>query len=166
MLIHRINEDDYVCVTEQTSEMWVLHGIGTASVALSDTDDDLTVKKLEQDRINEKIKNINQHISTMYDSYEQKLVSVKKNYDKMYLDLEKQQKDEEKKILESSSSTSKEHISEQLQHIRDMYDTLEDNILQEKVRSFEILKSNHERTMDDYASSFESDTDVKTDYLD
>ena len=57
ILLHRFQSDDYICVTEQTSEMWARHSMGKP---MSDyvhlTGDKLTIDKFKEDSIKEKVK--------------------------------------------------------------------------------------------------------------
>lgn len=160
VLIHRIDVGDYVCVTEQTSEMWIRHGMGELDSETFDAVDYMSFEKLKQDRVNEKIKNINHQLDTMYDSYEKKIDSITANYANLLIELESEQRDEEKKMLESSS-ISPEYLSRSIQNVRDMYDTLKENLSQDKTRSLEILQANHKQDMDNFVSNFESIAEVE-----
>ena len=164
VLVHRFHADDYICVTELTSEMWVSRGMGSyVSDELSAEQDALTVKKLREDRIKEQIKNINNKIKSMYRYYEEKLNDVKTKYDLAIIDSNIEEREEEKKILKGfdSTSMSKNTLSQKIQDLREKYTALEENLLKEKSQSIEIMKSNHDNDMRDFVKNFELMPDVK-----
>lgn len=89
-----------------------------------------------------------------------KIDSITANYANLLIELESEQRDEEKKMLESSS-ISPEYLSRSIQNVRDMYDTLKENLSQDKTRSLEILQANHKQDMDNFVSNFESIAEVE-----
>lgn len=162
VLVYRIYVEDYVCVTEQTSEMWIRHGMGKlANADQLENMDELTIEKLRQDRIREKIKNISNQIKSTYDAYDKKLDTVQKNYDQIYANLELEEKDEEKKILTNSISMNKKTLSQKIEDIREHYDFLAENTRKGQIKSLLAMQSNHERDMAIFISNFESISDVK-----
>jgi hypothetical protein len=161
-LVYRIHAGDHVCVTEQTSEMWIRHGMGKlANVNQLENMDELTIEKLRQDRITEKIKNVNNQIKSAYNAYDEKLDTIQKNYDQVYANLELEEKDEEKKALANSSSMTKKTLSQRIEDIREQYDFVAENTRKEQIKSIQIMQTNHERDMTIFVSNFESISDVK-----
>lgn len=161
-LVYRIHAGDHVCVTEQTSEMWIRHGMGKlANVNQLENMDELTIEKLRQDRITEKIKNVNNQIKSAYNAYDEKLDTIQKNYDQVYANLELEEKDEEKKALANSSSMTKKTLSQRIEDIREQYDFVAENTRKEQIKSMQIMQTNHERDMTIFVSNFESISDVK-----
>ena len=161
-LVYRIHAEDHVCVTEQTSEIWIRHGMGKlANANQFENMDELTIEKLRQDRIREKIKNINNQIKSAYDAYDEKLDTIQKNYDQVYANLELEEKDEEKKALANSSSMTKKTLSQRIEDIREQYDFVAENTRKEQIKSMQIMQTNHERDMTIFVSNFESISDVK-----
>jgi len=161
-LVYRIHAGDHVCVTEQTSEMWIRHGMGKlANVNQLENMDELTIEKLRQDRITEKIKNVNNQIKSAYNAYDKKLDTIQKNYDQVYANLELEEKDEEKKALANSSSMTKKTLSQRIEDIREQYDFVAENTRKEQIKSIQIMQTNHERDMTIFVSNFESISDVK-----
>jgi hypothetical protein len=161
-LVYRIHAGDHVCVTEQTSEMWIRHGMGKlANVNQLEDMDELTIEKLRQDRITEKIKNVNNQIKSAYNAYDKKLDTIQKNYDQVYANLELEEKDEEKKALANSYSMTKKTLSQRIEDIREQYDFVAENTRKEQIKSIQIMQTNHERDMTIFVSNFESISDVK-----
>ena len=161
-LVYRIHVGDHVCVTEQTSEMWIRHGMGKlANANQLENMDELTIEKLRQDRITEKIKNVNNQIKSAYNAYDEKLNTIQKNYDQVYVNLELEEKDEEKKALANSSSMTKKTLSQRIEDIREQYDFVAENTRKEQIKSMQIMQTNHERDMTIFVSNFESISDVK-----
>ena len=165
VLVHRFQTDDYVCVTEQTSETWVRHGMGKPLIddIIIPNNDKLTVEKFREDTIKEKVKNINNKISTTYMYYHEKLQDMEEKYGQTFADLEIQQREEEKKIIEEFESTdmSQEKFMQKIEKVRKTYELLEQVILKEKDQAFRIMESNHEQHMKDFVTNFDFISDVK-----
>lgn len=163
-LIHRFHADDYVCVTESTSEMWARHGMGEIlSSTIPLANDVLSVQKLREDRIKEKVKNINYKINSMYGHYEAKLQDIRKKYENIMIDLNLESLQEQKKIiLEFNSGVmKKEEMSKKIENIRDRYQLLEDNTRYSQEQAIKAIQSNHKQDMKNYVKNFETVTDVK-----
>jgi len=90
VLVYRTHADDYVCTTEYTAEMWVRHNMGNVVTdTFLETKDPVDVKKFQQDRISEKVKNLNSKISILQNHYEKKISDMKTKYDFLFVDIRK-----------------------------------------------------------------------------
>ena len=165
VLVHRFQTDDYVCVTEQTSEMWVRHDMGKpmSDEIVLPGNDQLSVEKFKEDSITEKIKNINNKIDTTYMYYDEKMKELKKKYEYALIDLKIEQTDEEKKILKDfdDGSISKKIMIQRIEKMREKYNFYEENIMHEKEQAFTIINSNHKQHMTEFIGNFESMSNVQ-----
>ena len=163
VLMHRFQTDDYVCVTEQTSEMWSRHNMGKpmTDYVIQPSNDNLDVEKFREDTIKEKIKNINNKINITYGYYEEKMRDWDKKHTLALDDLKAQQRDEEQKAVAEYADLPQEKLLQRLQSIRDTYQSLEQIMLQEKEHALYIMESNHEQSMKDFIRNFEYVSDVR-----
>ena len=162
VLVYRIHADDRICVTQQTAELWVLHKMGTVLFDESIKENDVpTIEKFKQDRLDEKIKNINSKIRSAYKSFDAKIEDLNEKYELLYVEYQTQQRDEEQKLVASSDNTkSKQSLDQKLNDIRQRYATLKQSMEQEKAQTMQILETNHKRDMDSFVKNFET-SDVK-----
>ncbi len=162
VLVYRIYADDHICVTDQTAELWVLHKMGNIlfDESLQSTDTP-TIEKFKQDRLNEKVKNINNKIESSYKAYEGKISDMNKKYEALVLETQAEQREEEQKTISESGSASKETLDRIIRDIRDKYAILEESIAQQKIQTMQILESNHKQSMETLIKNFETTSDVK-----
>ena len=164
-LIHRFQTDDYVCVTEQTAEMWSRHNMGKpmTEYVIQPSDENLTAEKFREDTINAKISNISNKIETTYKYYEKKMQDLDKKYELEFDELKAQQIEEEQNTITESEKfgMSQEDILQRIEDIREVYNSLEHILLEEKEQTFEIMETNHKQHMKEFVSNFESMSDVK-----
>ena len=159
ILIHRFSTDDYICVTEQTSEMWERHNMGKPMIeyVTHSSEDELTLERFREDTIKEKIKNINNKIDTTYMYFEEKIDELTKKYDYKFKDNKDQQRENEKIIIDEFNSTdmSGDVFQQKIEKIRSDYKALEAIISNEKNHALEIMKFNHELHMNDFLENFD-----------
>ena len=165
VLVHRFQTDDYVCVTEQTAEMWVRQDMGkplSDEIVFSDNDQ-FSLEKFKEDSIIEKIKNINNKIDTTYMYYDEKMKDLKKKYEYALIDLKIEQTGEERKILKDFDDKiiSKETMIKQIESMREKYNSFEENIIHEKDQAFFIMDTNHKQHMKEFVGNFESVSNVQ-----
>ena len=165
VLVHRFQTDDYVCVTEQTSEMWVRHDMGkplSDEIVLSGNDQ-LSVEKFKENHITEKIRNINNKINTTYMYYDEKMTELEKKYEYELIGLKIEQTHEEKKLLKDfdDETISKEIMIQRIENIREKYDSFEQHIMHEKDQAFTIMDSNHKQHLKEFIGNFESMSNVQ-----
>ena len=165
VLVYRTTADDYVCTTEYTAEMWKRYNMG---ILVTDTflesKDPKDVQKFQQDRIFEKIKNLNSKIQSLQEHYEKKLKDMKIKYNSLFLIMNLDKNAEEKKVLGKligHNSISKEEFSHQIINIREKYAQLEQNVLDEKSRVFKILKYQHQKSVNNFVKDYTSDSEIK-----
>ena len=165
VLVHRFQTDDYVCVTEQTSEMWVRYNMGKllSDEIILPSNNQLSVEKFKEDSITEKIKNINNKIDTTYMYYDEKIKELNKKYEYALIDLKIEHTNEEKKILKDfdDGTVSKENMIQRIEKMREKYDFYEENIMHEKEQAFTIMNSNHKQHMKEFIGNFESMSNVQ-----
>jgi len=218
LVVHRLANNDYACITESTAEMWERHGIGKIvdtkeviydeasltpniptnpattckerhvvvyhfeakaygcvleSIAQTWIADgtaeihDLTEFILSKDKQKE-IKNqiflINQQIDVIYDKNELEQIQLKKKFDEMYEDADKSTKQNEKILLlkfnVDNKMTNKE-LSVKIMEIRNNNELHKEQILEDKLDGLEQLKIELHKELQDMASSFENNPDIK-----
>ncbi len=162
VLVYRIYADDHICVTEQTAELWALHKMGNILFDESPQSTDTpTIEKFKQDRLNEKVKNINNKLKSAYKAYEGKISDMNEKYEALVLETQAEQREEEQKAISESGSVSKEALDRIIGDIRDKYSVLEENIAQQKMQTMQILESNHKKSMEALIKDLEAASDVK-----
>ncbi|MGY5148389.1 MAG: hypothetical protein ACW9W4_10365 [Candidatus Nitrosopumilus sp. bin_7KS] len=165
VLVYRTHADDYVCTSEYTAEMWVRHNMGNVVTdTFLETKDPVDVKKFQQDRIFEKIKNLNSKIKFMQKHYDEKLLDMKIKYDSLFANIKLEQNDEEKAIIEkfnNNGGMSKETFSQQITDIREKYMQLRNTLESEKEHVLQILEDQHQTSLDTFVSTYRSDSEVK-----
>jgi bisphosphoglycerate-dependent phosphoglycerate mutase len=162
VLVYRIYADDHICVTEQTAELWAMHKMGNILFDESPQSTDTpTIEKFKQDRLGEKVKNINNKITSAYKAYEGKISDMNKKYEALVLETQEEQREEEQKAISESGSASKETLDQIIGGIRDKYSVLEESIAQQKIQTMQILESNHKQSMETLIKNFETTSDVK-----
>ena len=165
VLVHRFQTDDYVCVTEQTSEMWVRHDMGKplSDELILSGNDQLSIEKFKEDSITEKIQNINNKINTTYMYYDEKMKELEKKYEYALIDLKIEQTNEEKKILKDFDDEiiSKEIMIQRIENMREKYDSFEKHVIHEKDQAFMIMDSNHKQHIKEFIGNFESMSNVQ-----
>jgi hypothetical protein len=165
VLVYRTHADDYVCTTEYTAEMWARHNMGNVVTdTFLETKDPVDVKKFQQDRISEKVKNLNSKINMQQNHYEKKISDIKTKYDFLFVDMKSEQNNEEKTVIEkfnNDDSMSKKTLSHQITNIREKYAQLEENVMDEKSRILEILEGQHQTSMDGFVKNNLSDSEIK-----
>ena len=163
VLIHRINEDDFVCVTERTAEMWQRYDLGSpVEKNILSTADILNVQQMNYDRIQEKVSNVNSKIQRMQETHEIKNNEMDKKHDLMVMNMEVQKKNEIKKVLAnlSADNMSAKNFSDQVEDIRAKYDELEKTMIKEKFQILEIMEKSYERELDLFVDNYDDDPEM------
>ncbi|AJM92918.1 hypothetical protein [Nitrosopumilus piranensis] len=164
LLIYRNHADDYVCVTEYTAEMWQRHGMGIPiHKEKYSVPDELTRVQLNQDRIGEKVSAINLKIQKIHDNYEAQVQNMEKKYAHMFVQMEQQQKDEEKTVLNklNSDEIDAENFSAQIIDIREKYNEVEKNMIKEKFQVLDIMEKSMKENLDTLISKYDHDSEIK-----
>jgi len=162
VLVYRFHSDDHICVTEQTAELWVMRKMGNILFSESaQSTDTPTIEKLKQDRLDEKIKNINNKILSVYDAYAEKINDVNKKYRLLASDYESQRREEEQKAIAEYKGSSAQVLDQRINDIRKNYESLDESLTQEQFKTFQILETNHKQSMEDFIQSFGTLSDVK-----
>lgn len=161
-LVYRIYADDHICVTEQTAELWEMHRMGNILFDESpDGTESPTVEQFKQDRLDEKVKNINDKIGSSYAAYGQKLESMNEKYDALVIKTEADQREEEQKAVAEAGSKSAEELDRTISGIKDKYAILKESIAQQRTQTMQIMETNHKQSMDALIRSFETTSDVQ-----
>ncbi len=163
VLVHRYNEDDYVCVTDRTAEMWQRHKMGIAvDRDIRATPDTISIQQMNHDRMQEKVTSVNSKIQRMHDVNETKKDEMDKKYDLMVMDMGAQQKDEEKKILVNltNDKISTKNFSDQMEDIRSKYDELEKTMIKEKFQILEIVEKSYKRELNLLVDRYDDDPEM------
>ena len=166
VLVYRTHADDYVCTTESTAEMWARHKMGSiVTDTLLETREPDDVKKFQQDRILEKVENLNSKIKSMQKYDELKMSETKSRYVQMFKSMQAEQDDEEEEAIKKyheSDSMSNKALSQKITEIREKYDSLEEAMKEEKSRVLEILKEQHQKNISEFIKNHESDSEIRT----
>ncbi len=163
VLVHRYNEDYYVCVTEQAAEMWQRHKMGIAiDRDIQVTPDVITIQQMTHDRVQEKVSNVNSKIQRMHDINEIKKDEMNKRYDLMIMNMEVEQKDEEKKILAkiANDKMSTKNFTEQMEDTRSKYNELEKTMIKEKFQNLEIIDKSFKQELNLLVDRYDEDDEI------
>ncbi|MDH3617428.1 MAG: hypothetical protein OEM89_01745 [Nitrosopumilus sp.] len=218
VVIHRLQSDDYACITESTAEMWERRGMGKivnanliifdenslspniptnpgtlcqdeyivvfhneakeyACVLESTAQDWIDKGKAEiheltqfifdkdkQKEIENQIFEINQEIDEIYDNSILNQIQLKKEYDIIYKDADLLAKQDEKELLDKYYSEEKmttEELSKSIMKVRENNELNKEKILEDKADALEKLKLDLHRKMQQMASEFEDNSEIK-----
>ena len=163
VLVYRNNEQDYVCVTERTAEMWQRHNMGsTVNYDLRVAPDIISIQQMNHDRMLEKVSSVNLKIQRMHDLHETKKNEMDRKYDLMVVTMEVQQKNEERKVLAklTNDEISSKNFSDQMTDIRAKYDALEKTMIKEKFQILEIMEKSHKQDLNLLVDNFDDDSEM------
>lgn len=162
VLVYRINVDDYVCITEYTAEMWVRHQMGTIVDETFSKVKSIDVEKLQKDRVLKKVDNLNSKINTMQEHHTKKLVETKQDYEILFIKTDEKRTLEEKQAItkHGQSDSKKIILSKEITDIREKYDVLKDEMLDEKSRILKIMNNQYLKDMDDFANNYKHDSEM------
>ena len=163
VLVHRNNEDDYVCVTERTAEMWQRHKMGSpVGKDISITPDIISIQQMNYDRMQEKVSSVNSKIQKMHEIHDMKKEEMDKKYDLMVMNMEVQQKGEEKKVLAklTNDEISAKNFSDQMEDIRAKYDELEKTMIKEKFQIFDIMEKSYKQELNLLVENYDDDPEI------
>ena len=170
VLVYRTHADDYVCTTEYTAEMWVRHDMGKLANGINEERHNLlNEQKFDKDRILQKVDSLNSKIKSIQTHYEVEISETLAKYDSLMADMELDKRAEEKQILENSANSdfdSKKAISQQIANIREKFDELEKNTLDEKDDVLKILANQHIASIEEFVSLYELDDEIKIEWND
>ena len=218
VLVHRLTNNDYACITESTAERWERHGIGEVvdleaviydevsltptvptnpgtqckdrhivvyhyeakaygcvleSVANTWIEEDIAeiheltqfiLNKDKQKEIENQIFEVNQEITAIYNDSILEQIQLNKKYDLMYLDADKLKSQEQKELLEkfySDGEMSKNQLSSSIMKVRENNESNKEKILEDKAEALEDLKRDLHRKMQQMASEFEDNSEIK-----
>ena len=163
-LVQRHSTHDYVCITDQTAEMWKRHGIGTAvDKEVSLIPDNIDLEQMNKDRIVKKIVSVNSKIEKMDETYERKSNEMNQKYNFRITQIEFEQKEEEDKILRkiTNDEISTQNFNDQMNDVREKYDELEKTVIQEKFQVLEILEKAHKQEMKTLIEKYDEDVELR-----
>ena len=163
VLVHQTTVDDYVCTTKSTSEMWERHNMGNlVSGEKNNITNPNDMKKLQHDRIVQKIDSLNSKINTMQNFYHEKVSDTEKKYDLIFANLESKQLAEQKDLIEKYKLTSMtlEKFNLSMNKIELKYFTLRDNIEDEQLRVIKMMNAQQEKSILDFIKNYESDSEM------
>lgn len=168
VLVYRNHADDYVCTTEYTAEMWIRHSMGKIVDGSHDEPKPvLNEQKFNKDRILQKVDNLNSKIESIQIHYEEQLSEIIKKYDSLIASIKSDKYAEERQILEYSLKSdydSKKIMSQQIMDIREKFDELEKNTLDEKDEVLKILENQHVVSIDEFVDIHKSDDEIKIEW--
>jgi len=162
VLVYRINVDDYVCTTEYTAEMWVRHQMGTIVDETFSKVTQIDIEKLQKDRVLKKVDNLNSKINTMQDHHKKKLVETKQDYEILFVKTnEKRNLEEKQAITKHGTSDSKKIVlSKEITGIREKYDALKEEMMDEKSRILKIMNKQYHEDMENFAQNYKHDSEM------
>lgn len=165
VLVYRTQSNDYVCTTENTAEMWARHEMGNVVTnTLLESKDPIDVKKFQQDRIFEKIKNLNLKIQSIKKYDEMKMSETESKYEYIFNDMKIEQALEEEKTImaySKSKSMSDKALSQQITDIRERYEHMFETVTEEKLQIMKILEKQHKENIYEFVKRYETDSKIK-----
>ena len=163
VLVYRINEQDYVCVTERTAEMWEMHNMGSAvNHDIHLIPDIVNIQQMNHDRIMEKVSSVNSKIQRIQEVHDTKKDEMDRKYDLMVMNMGVQQKDEENNVLAklTNDEISSKNFSDQMTDIRAKYDELEKTMIKEKFQILEIMEKSHKHDLNLLVDNYDEDPEM------
>jgi len=163
VLVYRYNEQDYVCVTERTAEMWQRHKMGNpVDRVIQVTPDIISIQQMNHDRIMAKISSINSKIQRIQDTINTKTNEMDQKYDLMMIKMDVQQKDEEEKVLTklTNDKISSKNFSDQMTDIRAKYSELEKIMIKEKFQILDIMDKSHKKNLNLLVDNYDDDPEI------
>ena len=164
VLVYRNQNEDYVCVTEYTAEMWVRHEMGVpVNKEITNVQDNLTQIQMKQDRVIKKIEGVNLKIQKIHSMYENKFTDMEKKYKHMFVEMKEKQKEEEVKVVDKldNNEISTENFSVQITTIREKYNAVEKEMIKEKFQILEIMEKSKGENLETLISKYEQDSEIK-----
>ena len=149
----------YGCVIESTAQQWIDEG--TAEIH------ELTqfiVDKDKHKKIENKVFEINQEITTIYEENILEQIQLKKKYDIIYQDADEISKQEEKKVLDkyhSDKEMNKSELSAAIIKVRENNESYKAKILEDKAKALDELKMELHKKMQQMDGEFDDDPEIK-----
>ena len=159
VVVYHFEAKAYGCVLESVANTWIKDDLAEIH--------ELTQFILEKDKhkeIENQIYEINQEITAIYDDSILEQIQLKKKYDLMYLDADKLESQEQKELLKkfySEDEMSKNELSSLIMKIRENNESNKEKILEDKAEALEDLKRDLHRKMQQMASEFEDNSEIK-----
>ncbi|MHA7734581.1 hypothetical protein [Nitrosopumilus sp. S6] len=168
VLVYRNHADDYVCTTEYTAEMWMRHNMGKIVDGPNEEPNlVLNEQKFNKDRILQKVDSLNSKIESLKTHYEEQLFEIIQKYESLLTNIESNKYAEERQILEHSIKSdynSKKIMSQQIMDIREKFDELEKNTLDERDEVLTILENQHVISIEEFVNAHKSDDEIKMEW--
>ena len=159
VVVYHFEAKAYGCVLESVANTWIKDDLAEIH--------ELTQFILEKDKhkeIENQIYEINQEITAINDDNILEQIQLKKKYDLMYLDADKLESQEQKELLKkfySEDEMSKNELSSLIMKIRENNESNKEKILEDKAEALEDLKRDLHRKMQQMASEFEDNSEIK-----
>ena len=168
VLVYRNHADDYVCTTEYTAEMWMRHNMGKiVDKSHEKTSIVLDEQKFNKDRIAKKVDSLNSKIKLLQAHYDEQISETIAKYNSILANIKSEKTFEEKQILGNSIASdyvSKKAVSQQIMDIREKFEELEKNILDEKDEVLKILENQHLLSLEELVDTHKFDDDLKIEW--
>lgn len=153
--VHRITQDDYTCVTEDTALDWITYGIAE----MPNVPDTIKIEKIitDIDKVNQRILEINAEL-------EEAQGVLKKSYDIEYYKIELAAKNKEKSITQEYTvikSLSDDKFTEKMLEARHQLAQDKEEMLDEKQKAMQELYSKNQEKLDEIFREFRDSLDVK-----
>lgn len=158
-VVYALESGKYSCVLQETADSWITQGIAEYHDSQS-----YILNKIQDKDTSVTIQEINQKLKEFDDELALKQTELKKAYDKKYTDALVKSKEDEKNAIKDQRDRpgmSQEDLSTKIMQIRKEYDSIQDNILQEKIASLKILDDTHKENVKKFADTYEFDPYVK-----
>jgi len=159
IVVYHIEAQEYGCVLESTAQSWIEEGNAEIHELTQ-----FILDKDKQKEIEHQIFLVNQKIIEINDQHVLDQIQLKKKYDQIYKDAEILAKDSEKELSKkyySEDEINKEELSIQIMKIRENYELIQEQILEEKSKTIEDLRLELHKKLQIMASEFEENPYIK-----
>ncbi|MDX1441236.1 MAG: hypothetical protein R3237_02110 [Nitrosopumilaceae archaeon] len=159
VVVYHFEAKAYGCVLESVAQTW----IDGDKAEIHDLTKFIKGKDKQKD-ITNKIFILNQEIQQHYEANLKEIAELKKKYDLIYQDADKAASKQQKELLSkfySEVDMSKEELSLKILELRENNEKYKEKILSEKLESVEQLQKSLHTYLQEMASSFKDDPDIK-----
>lgn len=162
-LIHRLQQNDNVCVTEFSAQQWIRYGIGERP-GIAEIINDVELENHDSITVEGKIEIINQQIRKFDEDYQMKQNEIIKQYDVQYENVDIEAKKAEREMVAEYSAnktlTAKE-ISDKILFIRNQIGVEKDKVLEEKLQALDDLRVEFDKNVLGLVTAFEDRVGIK-----
>ncbi|MGQ0791891.1 MAG: hypothetical protein ACT4NJ_06685 [Nitrosopumilaceae archaeon] len=162
-LVHRLQQNDNVCVTEFSAQQWIRYGIGERP-GIAEIINDAELGNQNSITVESKIEIINQQICEFDEDYQMKQNEIIKQYDIKYqnVDIEAKRAEREAAAEYAANKTiTKTEVSDKILLIRNQIGDEKDKVLEEKLEALDELRVEFDKNVLGLVAEFEDRLGIK-----